>query len=148
MQKPAQDAFKLLLDANDASAIAKLAPTSLVFGVWDFRDTQAKLPRIVQSIVRAWDVDVLTRSAQYNPALDYTALDVFSEEDKQKAEGRAESPLAQRAGFCARSGDRRARWSCRSRTDRPRRDCASSSRCDGWMARMDQLCDVTFSVSR
>jgi CRISPR-associated protein Csb1 len=98
LQKPAQDAFRLLLDANDASAIAKLAPTSLVFGVWDSRDTQAKLPRILQSIIRAWDVDVLTRSAQYNPTLDYAALDVFSEEDKQKAEGKAESPLAQR-GF-------------------------------------------------
>src|SRR5258708_3887415 len=80
------------------STIAKLAPTSLVFGVWDSRDTQAKLPRIVQSVVRAWDVEVLSRSAQYNPALDYAALEVFSEEDKQKAEGRAESPLAQR-GF-------------------------------------------------
>lgn len=98
LQKPAQDAFRLLLDANDASAIAKLAPTSLVFGVWDSRDTQAKLPRIVQSIIRAWDVVELRRSAQYNPALDYAALEVFSEEDKQKAEGRAESPLAQR-GF-------------------------------------------------
>src|SRR5262245_34849730 len=98
LQKPAQDAFRLLLDANDASAIAKLAPTSLVFGVWDSRDTQAKLPRILQSIIRAWDVDVLKRSAQYNPTLDYAALDVFSEEDKQKAEGKAESPLAQR-GF-------------------------------------------------
>lgn len=98
LQKPAQDAFRLLLDANDASAIAKLAPTSLVFGVWDSRDTQAKLARIVQSIIRAWDVVELKRSAQYNPALDYAALEVFSEEDKQKAEGRAESPLAQR-GF-------------------------------------------------
>lgn len=98
LQEPAQAAFRLLLDNGDASAIAKLAPTSLVFGVWDSRDTQAKLPRIVQSVVRAWDVTPLTRSAQYNPALDYAALEVFSEEDKQKAEGRAESPLAQR-GF-------------------------------------------------
>lgn len=98
LQEPAQSAFRSLLDANDASAIAKLAPTSLVFGVWDSRDTQAKLPRIVQSVVRAWDVDILKRSAQYVPALDYAALEVFSEEDKQKAEGRAESPLAQR-GF-------------------------------------------------
>jgi CRISPR-associated protein Csb1 len=98
LQEPAQQAFRLLLDANDASAVAKLAPSSLVFGVWDSRDTQAKLPRIVQSVVRAWDVDVLKRSAQYTPALDYAALDVFSEADKQKAEGRAESPLAQR-GF-------------------------------------------------
>jgi len=98
LQRPAQDAFRLLLDAGDASAIAKLAPTSLVFGVWDSRDTQAKLPRIVQSVVRAWDVDVLRRSAQYTPALDYAALEVFSEEDKQKAEGKADNPLAQR-GF-------------------------------------------------
>jgi CRISPR-associated protein Csb1 len=98
LQKPAQDAFRLLLDAGDASAIAKLAPTSLVFGVWDSRDTHARLPRIVQSVIRAWDVDDLKRSAQYNPALDYAALEVFSEEDKQKAEGKTESPLAQR-GF-------------------------------------------------
>lgn len=98
LQEPAQKAFRLLLDAHDASEIAKLAPTSLVFGVWDSRDTQAKLPRLVQSVVRAWDVTELKRSAQYNPALDYAALEVFSEEDKQKSEGKAESPLAQR-GF-------------------------------------------------
>jgi CRISPR-associated protein Csb1 len=98
LKDEAQKAFKLFLDANDASALAKLSPTSLIFGVWDSRDTQAKLPRLVQSVVRAWDVDELHRSAQYNPALDYAALDVFSEEDKQKAEGKAESPLAQR-GF-------------------------------------------------
>ena len=93
----ARDAFDEFL-RGDATAIAKLAPTSLVFGVWDSRDTQAKLPRIVQSVIRAWDVSELKRSAQYNPALDYAALGVFSEEDKQKAEGRAESRLAQR-GF-------------------------------------------------
>lgn len=98
LKDDARKAFTLFLDAGDASALAKLAPTSLVFGVWDSRDTQAKLPRLVQSVIRAWDVDELRRSAQYNPALDYAALDVFSEEDKKKAEGKAESPLAQR-GF-------------------------------------------------
>lgn len=98
LKQAAKDAFTLLLDTGDATAVAKLAPTSLVFGVWDSRDTQAKLPRIVQSVIRAWDVDELQRSAQYNPALDYAALDVFSEEDKQKAEGSAKGPLAQR-GF-------------------------------------------------
>lgn len=92
----AKTAFESFLNSGDASALAKLAPTSLVFGVWDSRDTGAKLPRIVQSIIRAWDIDELTRSAQYTPALDYAALEVFSEEDKQKAEGRRESPLAQR----------------------------------------------------
>ena len=47
--------------SGDATAIAKLAPTSLVFGVWDSRDTQARLPRIVQSVIRAWDVSELKR---------------------------------------------------------------------------------------
>jgi CRISPR-associated protein Csb1 len=97
LPRRAREAFEDFL-RGDAAAIAKLAPTSLVFGVWDSRDTQAKLPRIVQSVIRAWDVSELKRSAQYNPALDYAELGVFSEKDKQRAEGRAESPLAQR-GF-------------------------------------------------
>lgn len=94
----AQKAFKLFLDTGDAGAIAKLSPTSLVFGAWDSRDTQAKLPRVVQAVIRAWDVDPIHRSAQYVPPVDYAALDVFSDEDKKKAEGDAKSPLAQR-GF-------------------------------------------------
>jgi CRISPR-associated protein Csb1 len=98
LQREVQEAFSLFLAAGDASKIAKLGPTSLVFGVWDSRDTQARLPRIVQSVIRAWDVQELKRSAQYNPALDYSKLEVFSEEEKKKAEGRNESPLAQR-GF-------------------------------------------------
>jgi CRISPR-associated protein Csb1 len=98
LQKEAQAAFKALLETGNAQAIAKLAPTSLVFGVWDSRDTQAKLPRLVQSVIRAWDVDELTRSAQYNPALDYSALEVFSDEEKAKQEGDPKSPLAKR-GF-------------------------------------------------
>jgi CRISPR-associated protein Csb1 len=98
LKNDAQNAFKQFLDTGDACNLARLAPTSLVFGVWDSRDTQARLPRLVQSVIRAWDVTELRRSAQYNPALDYAALEVFSEDDKQKAEGKAESPLAQR-GF-------------------------------------------------
>jgi len=98
LKDEAQEAFRLFLDTGDATKLAKLSPTSLVFGVWDSRDTQAKLPRLVQSVIRAWDVDELHRSAQYNPALDYSVLEVFSEEDKQKSEGKPESPLAQR-GF-------------------------------------------------
>jgi CRISPR-associated protein Csb1 len=94
----AQVAFQALLDRNDATEIARLAPTSLVFGAWDSRDTQAKLPRLVQSVLRAEDVDVLTRSAQYNPPVDYAALEVFTEKDKEKAEGDPKSPLAKR-GF-------------------------------------------------
>lgn len=93
-----QKAFADWQERGDATAIAKLAPTSLVFGVWDSRGGQAKVPRIVQAVIRAWDVDTLTRSAQYNPPVDYSALDVFSEEEKAKEEGNTKSPLAQR-GF-------------------------------------------------
>ncbi|MCB1743478.1 MAG: type I-U CRISPR-associated protein Cas7 [Gammaproteobacteria bacterium] len=91
-------AFRALQDDGDASAIAKLAPTSLVFGAWDSRGDGAKLPRIVQATVRAWDVDMLRRSAQYIPPVDYAALEVFSDQEKEKAEGDTKSPLAQR-GF-------------------------------------------------
>jgi CRISPR-associated protein Csb1 len=94
----AHNAFAALLKSGDATPIAKIGPTSLVFGVWDSRDTSAKVPRIVQATVRAWDVDRVSRSAQFNPALDYAALEVFTEAEKAKAEGKKESPLASR-GF-------------------------------------------------
>ena len=96
--KEVKQAFATYLDTGSADEIAKLAPTSLVFGVWDSRDTQAKLPRIVQSVIRAWNVDTLKRSAQYNPPIDYSSLGIFSESDKEKQEGDAKSPLAKR-GF-------------------------------------------------
>lgn len=92
-----QAAFKEVLKGNDTK-LAKLAPTSLVFGVWDSRDTQAKRPRLVASTIRALDVEEFKRSAQYNPPLDYSELNVFSEEDKKKAEGDTKNPLAIR-GF-------------------------------------------------
>lgn len=98
LAKGVNEAFRTYLDTGDASAIARLAPTSLVFGVWDSRDTHAKLPRIVQSVIRAWNIDVLSRSAQYNPPVDYTELEVFSEDEKRKQEDNTKSPLAQR-GF-------------------------------------------------
>lgn len=98
LQPRLQAAFKAV-QSGDATPLARIAPTSLVFGVWDSRDTQAKLPRVVASTIRAYDVRKLTRSAQFNPPVDYTALEVFSEEDKQKAEGDTKkSPLAKR-GF-------------------------------------------------
>jgi CRISPR-associated protein Csb1 len=65
-----QEAFKQVLK-GDATALAKIAPTSLVFGVWDSRDTQAKLPRTIASTIRAYDVRRMTRSAQFNPATEY-----------------------------------------------------------------------------
>jgi CRISPR-associated protein Csb1 len=98
LKDEARKAFEMYLDTGDVTSIARLAPTSLVFGVWDSRDTQAKLPRLVQSVIRAWDVDMLHRSAQYSPPIDYAALEVFSDEEKKKSENNAKSPIAQR-GF-------------------------------------------------
>ena len=78
LQKELQDAFLSLLDGN-ATALAKLAPTSLVFGVWDSRDTQAKVPRAIASTIRAYNVRKLTRSAQFVPAVDYVGKKLLEE---------------------------------------------------------------------
>ncbi len=78
LQKTLQDAFKAILSGN-ALDMAKIAPTSLVFGVWDSRDTQAKIPRLIASTIRAFDVVRLTRSAQFNPAADYIGLGLLEE---------------------------------------------------------------------
>jgi CRISPR-associated protein Csb1 len=97
LQDELQKAFRAELN-GDCEPLARIAPTSLVFGVWDSRDTQSKRPRLVGAVIRAFNVRKLTRGAVYIPPLDYTELDVFSQEDKAKAEGNTKSPVAQR-GF-------------------------------------------------
>jgi CRISPR-associated protein Csb1 len=82
-----QKAF-LALRKGDAVPLAKLAPTSLVFGVWDSRDTQAKAPRLLAATIHAFNVAKLTRSAQYNPAVEYVEeglLDDTEDKDALKA---------------------------------------------------------------
>lgn len=59
-------AFKQLSRTHNAVPLAKLAPTSLVFGAWDSRGTQVKRPRLIRSIIRAEDVEILHTAAQYN----------------------------------------------------------------------------------
>lgn len=100
IQDEIENAFKASIK-GDATPLAKIAPTSLVFGVWNSRGQQGnqdKRPRLVASSIRAYNVRRLTRGAVYIPPMDYSMLDVFSEEDKAKAEGNNKSPLAQR-GF-------------------------------------------------
>jgi len=97
-----RNAFERVL-MGDAEALAKIAPTSLLFGVWDSRDTQAKMPRLLSSSIMAFNVRELTRSAQYNPATEYSEGDdpLLSEpEDLRDASGRVDGkhPFAQR-GF-------------------------------------------------
>lgn len=84
LQQELQDAFKMLLQ-GDSEPLAKIAPTSIVFGAWDSRDTQAKLPRLIASTIRAFDVRELTRSAQYVPAAEYIAEGLLDDPtDKEK----------------------------------------------------------------
>lgn len=65
------NAFLVLKSEANAEPLAKIAPTSLVFGAWDSRATQVKLPRIVRSVVRAFNVKAMHRSAQYIPTIEY-----------------------------------------------------------------------------
>jgi len=90
LQRELQDAFKAL-QSGDAEPLAKIGPTSLVFGVWDSRDTQAKLPRLIASTIRAFDVRKLTRSAQYVPATEYVDSGLLDEPaDKKTKDAYAE----------------------------------------------------------
>lgn len=73
------EAFRALKRRGDAGPLCRIAPTSLVFGVWDSRgESNEKRPRLVRSIIRAWDVEPLHAAAQFNSV--WKALD-----DDQKA---------------------------------------------------------------
>ena len=78
LQGELRNAFQELQRGN-AEPLAKIAPTSIIFGAWDSRDTQAKLPRLVASTIRAFDVRQLTRSAQFIPATEYVAEGLLDE---------------------------------------------------------------------
>jgi CRISPR-associated protein Csb1 len=78
LQNDIQAAFRASLRGN-AEPLAKISPTSLVFGVWDSRDTQAKLPRLIASTIRAFNVRPLSRSAQFVPAIEYVREGILDE---------------------------------------------------------------------
>jgi CRISPR-associated protein Csb1 len=76
-------AFKKL-QQGDAGPLCAVAPTSLVFGVWDSRgDTGEKRPRLVRSIIRAWDVEPLHAAAQFNSV--WKLLDEGQQQELEKA---------------------------------------------------------------
>lgn len=63
----------------DSKPLALLAPTSLVFGMWDSQASGVKVPRLITSIIRAYDVREYRRSSQFNPAMDFEAAGVTTE---------------------------------------------------------------------
>lgn len=104
-------AFIAYRDRGDAEALAKLAPTSLVFGVWDSRDTYTKIPRLIESVVRAYGCEQLTRAAQFTPSLDSDEIEEMGLSDLGKKLGELglkDSPSGRTAGgIVARDGIRR-----------------------------------------
>lgn len=81
-------AFRALKQHGDAGPLCRLAPTSLVFGVWDSRGGSGeKHPRLVRSIIRAWDVLPFHAAAQFNSvwkSLDANQQDELEKEAKTK----------------------------------------------------------------
>lgn len=78
------------LQQGDAGLLCAIAPTSLVFGVWDSRgDTGEKRPRLVRSIIRAWDVEPLYAAAQFN-----SAWKLLDEQQRNELEGEAKAKKA------------------------------------------------------
>ena len=78
------------LKQGDAGPLCAIAPTSLVFGIWDSRGgTGEKRPRLVRSIIRAWDVEPLHAAAQFNSV--WKLLDEQQQEElNKKAKSRKE----------------------------------------------------------
>lgn len=86
-------AFKAL-QRGDAGPLCAIAPTSLVFGVWDSRgDSGEKRPRLVRSIIRAWDVEPLHAAAQFNSV--WKLLDEEQQEELKK-EAKAKTDLSEK----------------------------------------------------
>jgi CRISPR-associated protein Csb1 len=87
--KPQFDAaFDALRRRGDAGPLCALAPTSLVFGVWDSRGASGeKRPRIVRAVIRAWNVEVLHAAAQFNSVWKALTEDQKAELEKAKPKG-------------------------------------------------------------
>ena len=103
---PIRAAFREIGNGN-AVPLAKLAPTSLVFGAWDSRDSQVKIPRLINSIIRARNVVQLKRSAQYTPAVSYGREGLLPEglEEKPSKLGLADAPSVHKIGGIQVNGD-------------------------------------------
>lgn len=90
-------AFRALRRQGDAGQLCRLAPTSLLFGVWDSRGGSGeKRPRLVRSVIRAWDVQPLYTAAQFNSI--WKALDEDQRAELEK-EAKANKIRLSEKGF-------------------------------------------------
>jgi CRISPR-associated protein Csb1 len=97
---------------GNAVPLAKLAPTSLVFGAWDSRGSQVKVPRLIDSTIRAYGVRRLSRAAQYFTSLEPSEVEELVAEaggkDWKKTLGKAgflDAPSGITHGGIIASGD-------------------------------------------
>ena len=98
--------WMLAFDSGDPAPLARAAPTSLVYGAWDSRDTQMRIPRVVRSEIRAHDVSVFTRSAQYSGAFKQESLGLDDTEWKKGADvGFAPTPSVDAHGGILAHGE-------------------------------------------
>lgn len=96
--------WMLAFDSGDPAPLARAAPTSLVYGAWDSRDTWVKIPRVVRSEIRARDVSIFTRSAQYSGAFKREELDIDEKAWDRKKGGAAEVGFAPTPSVDAHGG--------------------------------------------
>lgn len=94
----------LAISAGNPVPLATIAPTSLIYGVWDSRDTQVKLPRAVRSEIRACDVSVFTRSAQFSGTFSRESLGIDEKIWRKKEHGAADVGLAPALSVDAHGG--------------------------------------------
>jgi CRISPR-associated protein Csb1 len=92
LEAEAHSAIVNLEKNGNALDLAKLAPTSLVFGFWDSRETQFKFGRILSSAIRATNVSYVTRSAQFDAVFD--AKQMFEEKEYKEYGTGNNNPLS------------------------------------------------------
>lgn len=81
-------AILALKDYGSAAPLAQIAPTSLIFGFWDSRPetTLFKFGRMLSSNISATNVEIVRRSAQFNPTFDPAAIGLATEVVEEEAE--------------------------------------------------------------
>ncbi len=96
-----QDALEAYVQGN-ALPLAKVAPTSLVFGYWDSRGKGGKARRLVRGEIFAENVVKLTRKSQYWASVDPEAnedLKKALDEARAKAKDDKEKDVGSQLGF-------------------------------------------------
>ncbi|MBX3246391.1 MAG: type I-U CRISPR-associated protein Cas7 [Myxococcales bacterium] len=88
---------------GDAAPLAKLAPTSLVFGHWDSRDsatkksTKSKARRLIRSEIVAFNVQKVTKRSQYWSSIDPEVSQELEQILKEAKEAAQDDPNSKNA---------------------------------------------------